>query len=61
MNLRKNTMERTFNKAVSHKEAEKWDIQQQINMTPRQRQKIAFELKKHFYGSNSPDVRAKRK
>jgi len=54
-------MERTFNKAVSHKEAEKWDIQQQINMTPRQRQKIAFELKKHFYGSNSPDVRAKRK
>ena len=54
-------MERIFNKAANHKEAEKWDIQQQINMTPRQRQKIAYELKKRFYGNNSPDVRTKKK
>ena len=54
-------MERIFNKAANHKEAEKWDIQQQINMTPRQRQKIANELKKRYYGNNSLDVRTKRK
>jgi hypothetical protein len=54
-------MERIFNKALNHKEAEKWDIQQQINMSPRQRQKIAYELKKRFYGNNPPDVRTKKK
>jgi len=50
-------LNRTFNKASSHKEAEMWDILQQIKMTPRQRQKIASELKKKFYGKNAPDVR----
>ncbi|HSW55774.1 MAG TPA: hypothetical protein VLH59_11865 [Ignavibacteriaceae bacterium] len=50
-------MNRTFNKASNHKEAEFWDIIQQIKMTPRQRQRIAFELKKRFYGKNVPDVR----
>jgi hypothetical protein len=54
-------MKRVFNKAANHKEAEKWDIKQQINMTIKQRQKIAYELKKRFYGSNSPDVRSNRK
>jgi hypothetical protein len=50
-------MDRTFNKAKNFKEAEEWDIKQQINMTPRQRQKIAKELKRRYYGSNPPDVR----
>lgn len=50
-------MNRTFNKAANHKEAEMWDILQQIKMTPRQRQKVAHELKKRFYGKNVPDVR----
>ena len=50
-------MDRTFNKASSHKEAEMWDILRQIKMTPRQRQKVASELKKKFYGKNVPDVR----
>jgi len=50
-------MDRTFNKAKNLKEAEKWDIQQQINMTPRQRQQIAYELKRRFYGDSPPDVR----
>ena len=54
-------MDRSFNKAANHKEAEMWDILQQIKMTPRQRQKIAFELKKRFYGNKSPDVRDSRK
>ena len=54
-------MERIFNKAKNHKEAEKWDIKQQINMTPRERQKIANELKKLFFGEYPPDVRSLRK
>jgi hypothetical protein len=54
-------MNRTFNKASSHVEAELWDILQQIKMTPRQRQKIASELKKRFYGDKSLDVRDSRK
>jgi len=54
-------MNRTFNKAANHKEAELWDIIQQIKMTPKQRQKVAAELKKRFYGKNNPDVREARK
>jgi hypothetical protein len=54
-------MERVVNKAKNYKEAEKWDIQQQINMTIEQRRKAANELKKRFYGKNSPDVRSVRK
>lgn len=27
-------MDRTFNKALNHKDAEKWDIYQQIKMSP---------------------------
>jgi len=54
-------MDRTFNKAANHKEAELWDILQQIKMTPQQRQRIAFELKKRFYGSKMPDIRDSRK
>jgi hypothetical protein len=41
-------MNRTFNKAANHNEAELWDILQQIKMTPRQRQRIAYELKSVF-------------
>ena len=54
-------MERKVNIAKNHKEAEKWDIEQQINMTPRERQMAAKELKKRFYGSNPPDLRSKTK
>ncbi len=54
---RNKNMDRAFNKAENHKAAEKWDIEQQINMTPKQRQKAAYELKKRFYGKNPPDVR----
>jgi ribosomal protein L17 len=50
-------MERMINKAKNNKEAEKRDIIQQIKMTPEQRQKIAKELKRRFYGNNTPDVR----
>ena len=52
-------MERKVNIAKSFEEADKWDIEQQINMTAQQRQKAAKELKKRFYGTNPPDVRSK--
>ena len=53
-------MKKIVHIAKNHKEAEAWDVQQQISMTPDQRQKIAWELKRRFYGSNTPDVRQSR-
>ncbi len=46
------------NKAKNFKEAEEWDIQQQIQMTPEERQKVAKKLKERVYGKNPPDVRS---
>jgi len=54
-------MERILNKAKNNKEAEKWDILQQIKMSPEERMKVAKELKKKFYGNNPPDVRSRKK
>lgn len=50
-------MKRIVNKSKNNKEAERWDITQQLKMTPEERQKAAKELKKKFYGINPPDVR----
>ncbi len=50
-------MERIVNKAKNHKEAEKWDILQQINMKPEERQRIAKMLKKKVYGTQTKDIR----
>jgi len=41
----------------SFKEAEEWDIEQQITMTPQERQRVAKELKRRVYGKNTKDVR----
>lgn len=54
-------MVRILNKARNHKEAEKWDIRQQVNLTSDERKRIALELKRKFYGRRRPDVRGKRK
>ena len=55
-------MERIVNIAKNKKEAEEWDIQQQISMTPRERQEAARILKERVFGTNVPDVReAERK
>ncbi len=54
-------MEKILNKAKNNKEAEKWDILQQIKMSPEERMKAAKELKKKFYGNNPPDVRSRKK
>ncbi len=50
-------MERIVNKAKNHKEAGEWDIHQQINMKPEERQHISKELKKRVYGTKARDMR----
>ncbi len=54
-------MKRVFNKARNHEEAEKWDILQQIRMKPEERQRIAKELKKKFYGNKKVELSNKVK
>ena len=51
-------MERVVHKANGFKEAEEWDIEQQVSMTPEQRLRAAKELNGRFYPANIPDVRA---
>jgi hypothetical protein len=48
---------RIVNLAHSFQEAREWEIQQELSMTPAQRQQAAKELKERFYGKNAPDVR----
>jgi len=50
-------MERIVNIAKNSKEAEKWDILQQISMQPTERQKIAKALKLKFFGKDCKDVK----
>lgn len=50
-------MKKIVNKTNSFKEAEEWDIQQQIQMTLEQRQEVAIVLRKKVYGTDAPDVR----
>lgn len=51
-------MERVVNKASSHEEARRWDIQQQLSMTPEQRLRAARELKDRAFPPEAKDVRA---
>lgn len=53
-------MERIVHISHNFTDAEKWDIQQQINASPDERQKAARELKLRYYGKNCPDVRKSR-
>ncbi len=53
-------MDRIVNKARTHKEAEDWDLLQQIEMTCDQRHEIAKALKERFFGIDNPDVRESR-
>ena len=50
-------MKRIVNIAKNFDEAEKWDIEQQISMTPSERLSAAQILKEHIYGKNPPDIR----
>ena len=50
-------MERVVNKASSHEEARRWDIEQHTAMTPEQRLRAARELKDRVYPPDAEDVR----
>ena len=50
-------MERVYHKAKNHKEAEAWDIDQHLRMTPEERQNAAKELRRRVYGDRTIDVR----
>ena len=49
--------DRTCHKSSSFEEAEAWDVEQQISMTPHERQEAALELKRRVYGEKSPDIK----
>jgi hypothetical protein len=51
-------MERTIHKARSFRDAAAWDIQQQVQMTPRERWLAARQLRERVFGPNPKDVRA---
>jgi len=51
-------MKRVFHKSKSFKEAEEWDIIQNVQLTPEERQKAAAQLRARVFGRN---IRAIRK
>ena len=51
-------VDRIAHKSRSFKDAEDWDVDQQIRMTPRERWAIARLLKDRVYGRITKDVRA---
>lgn len=51
-------MKKVVKISKSFKEAEEWDIEQQIKMSPRERQRAAKKLKERVYGKDVKDVRA---
>jgi hypothetical protein len=50
-------MDRIGKKSHGFAEAEAWDIQQCIEMTPEERQEVARLLRLQAHGENPPDVR----
>jgi hypothetical protein len=50
-------MERVYHKSNNFEEAESWDIDQHIQMTPEERQEAAKELRKRVYGENPADIK----
>jgi hypothetical protein len=51
-------MRRIAHKAKSFKDADDWDVQQYLSMTPDERRKIAMMLKKKVYGKISESIRS---
>jgi hypothetical protein len=50
-------MERIAHKAKSHEEASRWDIEQQVRMTPQERLEAARILKDRTFPPDAKDVR----
>ena len=51
-------MERIVNKTRDFREADEWDIQQHLRMSPQERMRVARMLKDRVYSSDAKDVRA---
>jgi len=49
--------QRVFKKSQNFQEAEEWDIQQHIRMSPAERQEIARILRQRIYGNKVSDIR----
>ena len=52
------SMERIVHISRSFEEADEWDIQQSLSMTPEERLIAARQLALRVYGENQPDIRA---
>ena len=50
-------VERIVHKAMSHQAADDWDIALYAWMTPEERQAVAKELRRRYYGEAVKDVR----
>ncbi len=46
-----------WHKSFDYRDAELWDIEQHIRMTPEERQFVAEVLRRRVFGDNPPDVR----
>jgi hypothetical protein len=51
-------MERIVHKASSFQEADRWDVEQQVSMSPEERLRAARVLKDRAFPADSKDVRA---
>ena len=54
---KKRQIEGIAHKSYDFREAEAWDIEQHIRMTPQERQEVARQLRRRVYGEHPPDVR----
>ena len=54
-------MKRVVNIAKTFKQAEEWDIEQQINMTPQERMEAARILRERVFGKNTKSIRQWKK
>jgi len=50
-------VKRVVHKARSHEEALRWDVRQQVSMTPQERMRIARILKDRAFPRDAMDVR----
>ena len=51
-------MERIVHKSHDHRDAARWDVEQQVSMTPAERMRAARILKERALPSDAKDVRA---
>ena len=51
-------VEKIVKKSRSFREADAWDIRQNLALTPEERIRIAHALRKRVYRANAKDVRA---